>query len=87
MKAKRSFIVEVERKGVISYLVYRTQKGKGISISFVSRYENKKQNATTFNSYGKALAMLLTLDNEKEKDNHFKDDNYKILELDNTQRQ
>jgi hypothetical protein len=82
MKSNKSYVIQVNRNGVITYLSHKVQRGKGIRITWRSRYE-LKDNATTFNSYGKALAMLIDLDNNKDNADIKANETYDILEMGN----
>ena len=83
MKSNKSYVIQVNRNGAITYLTYKFLKGKGIKMTFKSRYETFKTNATIFNSYGKALAMLIDLDNSKDETDIKANETYDILEMGN----
>jgi hypothetical protein len=83
MKAKKDFIIVVKRKGVITYLSYKFIKGKGVKMTWSNRYEALKDNATVFNSYGKALSILLYLDSNKDQGDIIADESYDIIERSN----
>ena len=81
MKSNKSFVIQVNRNGVISYLTYSVIKGNGITMTWKDRYTEKlKDNATTFNSYGKALAILIHLDNTKDQSDIKANETYDIIQ-------
>jgi hypothetical protein len=80
MKQRKDYIIAVKRKGVVTYLVYKVVKGKGVTMTWKQRYEELKDNATVFNSYGKALSMLIDLDNSKDQSDIFAGESYDIIE-------
>lgn len=80
MKSRKDYIIVVKRDNLITYLVYEVNKGKGITITWRNRYEKNKDNATVFNSYGKALSVLIDLDNIKDNDHDFIGESYDIIE-------
>ena len=84
MKLNKKFVIQVNRNGVITYLNYSVVKSKGITITWKDRYTEKlKDKATTFDSYGKALAMLIELDNNKDEKDIEANETYDILEMGN----
>lgn len=80
MKSRKDYIIVVKREELITYLDYKVSKGKGIVMTWTNRYEKIKDNATVFNSYGKALSMLIKLDNIKDNDEDFAGESYDIIE-------
>jgi hypothetical protein len=80
MKQRKDYIIAVKRKGVVTYLVYKVVKGKGVTMTWKQRYEELKDNATVFNSYGKALSMLIDLDNSKDQSDIAAGESYDIIE-------
>jgi hypothetical protein len=83
MKSNKSYVIQVNRNNLLTYLHYKVMKSKGFKMTFKDRYEKLKDNATTFNSYGKALAMLIDLDNSKDETDIKANETYDILEMGN----
>lgn len=80
MKERKAFIIVVKRKDLVTYLVYKVIKGKGVTMTWKQRYEALKDNATVFNGYGKALAVLIDLDNSKDCNDIKAGESYDIIE-------
>jgi hypothetical protein len=83
MKSNKSYIIQVSRNGTITYFSYRVTKGNGVTMTWRSRYESSIDDATTFNNYGKALAMLIELDNNKQNTDIKANETYDIIEMEN----
>jgi hypothetical protein len=80
MKQRKDYIIVVKRKGVVTYLFYKVVKGENIKMTFKDRYETLKDNATVFNSYGKAFSMLIHLENSKDQSDIAAGESYDIIE-------
>jgi hypothetical protein len=83
MKSNKGYVIQVNRNGVITYLSHRIVKGNGVKMTWSSRYERTINTATTFANYGRALAILIELDNSKSEIDIKANETYDIIETGN----
>jgi hypothetical protein len=83
MKSNKSYVIQVNRNGAITFLSHRIVKGNGVKMTWSNRYERTIHTATTFSNYGKALALLIELDNKKSDLDIKANETYDIIETGN----